>query len=97
MMNTLQTRFNSGLDNQNSARGIDGMLQLSDSGQFLLSVPPVLKDHQNELEMLLSKVFRGKVNSPDSLALARQMSINWCVLKCKQTGQSVEQCMEFLS
>jgi hypothetical protein len=57
----------------------------------------VLKDHQNELELLLSKVFRGKVNSPDSLALARQMSINWCVLKCKQTGQSVEQCMDFLS
>lgn len=88
-MNTLQERCQ-------SQSGIETMLKLSDNGQFLLSLPPLLKDHQGELEFLLGKVFRNKVNSPDSLALARQMSINWCLSKCKQTGQSVEQCMEYL-
>lgn len=97
-MNTLQTRCKSSLQTSTAtSTGIEAMLTLTENGQLSLSLPPLLKDHQGELEGLLGKVFRGKISSPDNLALARQMSINWCLSKCKQTGQSVEQCLDYFS
>jgi len=78
----------------------DGTMQLlsvSESGGFVVSLPAQLKPHQLELEALLGRVFTGRPRSEGNLALARQMSINWCISKCKQTGQSVEHCLQELS
>lgn len=96
-MNTLQTRCNPSFSSAMSSEGIEQLLSVTESGNFVLSLPPTLKDYQQELERLLGKCFRSGASSPDSLALARQMSINWCVSKYKQTGQSVDQCLELLS
>lgn len=73
------------------------LLSVSENGGFVVSLPDTLRDHQDELERLLGKVFTGRPTSAGNLALARQMSINWCISKCKQTGQSVDKCLEFLS
>ncbi|MBU6454210.1 MAG: hypothetical protein KGS72_20695 [Cyanobacteria bacterium REEB67] len=73
------------------------LLSVSESGGFVLSLPPSLKDYQPELEGLLGKVFSGRPTSAGNLALAKQMSINWCVSKCKQTGMSVDKCLEMIN
>lgn len=72
------------------------LLSVSESGGFVLSLPANLKDYQPELEGLLGKVFSGRPTSAGNLALAKQMSINWCVSKCKQTGMSVDRCLEMI-
>ena len=77
--------------------GTTELLSLSESGNFEVHLPANLKDHQNELEILLCKVFTGRPKSEGNLALARQMSINWCISKCKQNGLSVEKILEQLS
>jgi hypothetical protein len=59
-------------------------------------LPPNLQTYQPELEGLLGKVFSGRPTSAGNLALAKQMSINWCVSKCKQTGMSVDKCLEMI-
>jgi hypothetical protein len=76
--------------------GLHTLLSVSESGGFVLSLPPNLQDYQPELEGLLGKVFSGRPTSPVNLALAKQMSINWCVSKCKQTGLSVDRCLEMI-
>ncbi|MBK7748364.1 MAG: hypothetical protein IPP57_07355 [Candidatus Obscuribacter sp.] len=73
------------------------LLSVSENGQYVVSLPATLKDHQQELERLLGKVFTGRPTSANNLALARQMSINWCISKCKQTGQSIDKCLETLA
>ncbi|MBI5176137.1 MAG: hypothetical protein SFV17_06580 [Candidatus Obscuribacter sp.] len=77
--------------------GTAELLSVSESGAFVVSLPPALKAHQWELENLLGKFFNGRPTSAGNLALARQLSINWCISKCKQTGQSVDKCLEHLS
>lgn len=72
------------------------LLSVSDSGSFVLKLPPNLQTYQPELEGLLGKVFSGRPTSAGNLALAKQMSINWCVSKCKQTGMSVDKCLEMI-
>ena len=72
------------------------LLSVSENGAFVLSLPANLKDYQPELEGLLGKVFSGRPRSPNNLALAKQMSINWCVSKCKQAGISVDMCLEMI-
>ena len=72
------------------------LLSVSPQGGFVLSLPADLQDYQGELECLLGKVFSGRPTSAGNLALAKQMSINWCVSKCKQTGLSVDKCLELI-
>lgn len=60
-------------------------------GNWVLRLPPSLIQHQPELERLLTKVFSGRTE--ENLALAQQMSLNWCVAKCKQSGMTLDECM----
>ncbi len=60
-------------------------------GNWVLRLPPSLIQHQPELERLLTKVFSGRTE--ENLALAQQMSLNWCVAKCKQSGITLDECM----
>lgn len=69
------------------------IVSVSDSGCWILRLPPSLIEHQSELERLLSKVFANLPKSPENIALAKQMSLNWCVSKCKQNGLRFEECM----
>ena len=69
------------------------IVSVSDSGSWILSLPPDLREHQPELERLLMKVFNNLPKSLDNVALAKQMSINWCVSKCKQSGLRFEDCL----
>ena len=69
------------------------IVTVSDCGSWILRLPPSLKEHQAELERLLFKVFANLPKSPDNVALAKQMSINWCVSKCKQNGLRFEDCL----
>jgi hypothetical protein len=59
-------------------------------GKFVIALPPRLKPQQAELESLLSKVFSGRPIGHENLALAQQMSLNWCISKCRQLGISFE-------
>lgn len=60
-------------------------------GNWVLRLPPSLIQHQPELERLLTKVFSGRTE--ENLALAQQMSLNWCVAKCKQSGLTLDECL----
>ena len=59
-------------------------------GKFVIALPPRLQPQQEELESLLSKVFAGRPTGSENLALAQQMSLNWCISKCRQLGISFE-------
>src|ERR1700732_2550713 len=62
------------------------ILSLNRRGAWQLNLPPALKAHQDELEGLLQKVFAGRAIVAKNLALAQQMSLNWCTLKYRQMG-----------
>lgn len=66
---------------------------LSDDGSdsWTVSLPPDLKDYQSELEALLHKVFSGRARASENFALAQQMSLNWCMSKCREVGISFEE------
>jgi hypothetical protein len=68
------------------------ILSFSDAGSWILALPPKLRPHQPELESMLGKVFSGRRSSPDNLALAQQLSLNWCMSKAKLQGMSFEDC-----
>ncbi|HEY9772858.1 MAG TPA: hypothetical protein V6C81_03505 [Planktothrix sp.] len=68
------------------------ILSTSDNGNWVLSLPSSLRAHQSELEQLLGKVFSG-TTSLENLALAQQMSLNWCASKCRQSGMSLDDCL----
>lgn len=72
-----------------------GILSVSASGSWIVRLPPVLRDQQAELESLLLKVFADRPRSDENVALARQMSLNWCVSKCKKSGLSFEECLGY--
>ncbi len=61
------------------------------TGTWELSLPPSLRMYQGELEALLGKVFSSRQMQPENLALAQQMSLNWCVSKCREVGISFEE------
>lgn len=69
------------------------ILTLEENGGWTLRLPPALRAHQGELEQLLGKVFAGGRSTRDNLALAQQMSLNWCVSKARQNGKSLEDCL----
>lgn len=64
----------------------------SDSGSWVLRLPPVLKAQQQELEQMLGKVFSGRPSSKENFALAQQLSLNWCFSKARQAGLALEDC-----
>lgn len=66
------------------------IVTVSESGSWSVSLPPSLTSYQEELESLLARVFRNRY-SPENLALAQQLSLNWCMTKCRQTGLSFEE------
>ena len=68
------------------------VLSLDAAGAWQLNLPTALKDHQSELETMLHKVFTGDItpSKKKNLALAQQMSLNWCMFKCRQIGISFE-------
>lgn len=61
------------------------------SETWVLHLPPGLKAHQSELESLLSKVFAGRPRSPENLELAQQLTLNWCLSKCRKMGIPLEE------
>ena len=66
------------------------ILSQADNGGWILDLPPSLQPHQPELEQMLGKVFTGRPSNTENLALAQQMSINWCLSKCRQNGWSFD-------
>ena len=66
------------------------VLSLNERDGWVVSLPPALRLYQRELEDLLGKVFAGRPNLPANVALAQQMSLNWCVSKCHEVGISFE-------
>ena len=65
---------------------------LSDDGiTWVVSLPPRLKVYQGELEDLLGKVFAGRQRRPENFPLAQQLSLNWCMSKCRQVGISMDE------
>jgi hypothetical protein len=69
------------------------ILSAADNGGWVLRLPASLKAHQPELEQLLGNVFSGRPSSSENLALAQQMSLNWCASKCRQNGLTLEDCL----
>jgi len=68
------------------------VLSESESGAWVLRLPPVLAAHQPELEELLGNVFSGRPSSHENLQLAKQLSLNWCISKCKKAGLTLDEC-----
>jgi hypothetical protein len=68
------------------------ILSQSEQGGWELRLPPTLQQHQSELEQLLGKVFSSRQGSLENLALAQQMSLNWCMSKCRAQGVRLEDC-----
>jgi hypothetical protein len=65
------------------------IVSLNDEGMWQLNLPLSLEEHQGELEQLLQKVFVQDITQSTSvqsrnLALAQQMSLNWCNFKYRQ-------------
>lgn len=67
------------------------ILSQSASG-WQIALPPGLQMHQGELEILLNKVFGGRPRTNDNLELAQQLTLNWCVSKCRKEGINLEDC-----
>jgi hypothetical protein len=70
------------------------LVNLNEKGGWLLNLPAELEEHQGELEHLLHKVFARDIKLTRSaqlrnLALAQQMTLNWCIRKRRQIEASV--------
>jgi hypothetical protein len=68
------------------------IVSLNETGSYVLTLPGFLRAEQKELELMLSRIFADRNNSPANLALAQQLSINWCMSKAKKNGLS-EKCL----
>lgn len=77
---------------QHDERFYLSILSESETGSWVLTLPPLLSAHQAELEQMLGRVFSGRPSSKENFALAQQMSMNWCFSKCKQFGKQLEEC-----
>jgi hypothetical protein len=73
-------------------RATDSCLDIlsAEGSSWVVSLPPTLQQYQSELEALIGKVFSQR-QQPENLALAQQMSLNWCRSKCRQVGISFEE------
>lgn len=63
---------------------------MSESGDWNLNLPVELSAYESELLSILGKVFVSCPQSPDDLALAEQLSLNWCIAKCKKLELEAE-------
>lgn len=63
------------------------------SGNWVLSLPPMLRAHQDELELLLGRAFAGRPRCQENLELAQQLTLNWLLAKCRKQGISLEECL----
>jgi hypothetical protein len=70
------------------------IVSLNETGTYNLTLPGFLRAEQNELEQMLSRIFADQNNCSANLALAQQLSINWCMSKAKKNGLS-EKCLCF--
>ncbi len=61
------------------------------SETWVLHLPPRLKTFERELELLLCKVFTGRPRSRENLELAQQLTLNWCLSKCRKMGIALEE------
>jgi hypothetical protein len=74
-----------------------GILSQSGCGSWVICLPPDLRAYQGELEALLGRVFAGNGQLlSDNFDLAQQMSLNWCMSKCRQVGISFEESLSKL-
>lgn len=73
-------------DSQHEGRIWFDLVSRPGAGSCVLSLPAALQQYQGELEILLGKVFAGRPQLPENLALAQQMSLNWCQAKSQQLG-----------
>ena len=70
------------------------ILTQNHSGAWVLCLPSQLKGFHDELELLLGRAFSGRPRCKENLELAQQLTLNWCVSKCKKQGISLEECLE---
>lgn len=68
----------------------EDILSANGAGTWVVNLPPNLQAYQAELEAMLSKVFAEKQFRQENLHLAQQMSLNWCLWKCREVGISFE-------
>ncbi len=70
------------------------ILTQNSAGNWVLQLPQRLKTYEDELEMLLGRAFTGRPRCPENLELAQQLTLNWCISKCKKQGISLEDCLK---
>jgi hypothetical protein len=61
------------------------------AGNWVLSLPSRMRDSQDELENLLARAFSGRPRCQSNLELAQQLTINWCISKCRKQGLPFEE------
>ena len=66
------------------------IISISDNGCLILRLPGFLQSEQKELEQMLHRVFANRLDTPDNLALAQQLSLNWCASKVKKTDSVIQ-------
>jgi hypothetical protein len=79
-----------GACSRDAVSGFDILTQNS-SGNWVLSLPTRMRDSQDELEKLLARAFTGRPRCQENLELAQQLTINWCVSKCRKQGVPLEE------
>lgn len=70
------------------------ILTQNSSGAWLLCLPQRLREYQDELELLLGRAFSGRPRCNENLELAQQLTLNWCISKCRKLGISFEECLK---
>lgn len=78
---------------RNNAGYFLNILSQNTSGSWVLALPAKLRKHQDELELLLGRVFAGRPRCPENLELAQQLTLNWCISKCRKQGITLEDCL----
>jgi len=68
------------------------IISVGDSGNYVVTLPGFLKAEQRELEQMLNRLFANRMNTRANLALAQQLSLNWCASKAKKSGLT-ENCL----
>jgi hypothetical protein len=68
------------------------ILTKAECGSWVVSLPPLLLANQDELKKMLVSMFADKKSSGENLALAQQLSLNWCASKAFKQGLSLEEC-----
>lgn len=77
----------------NNAGYFLNILSQNTSGIWVLALPAGLRKHQDELELLLGRAFAGRPRCPENLELAQQLTLNWCLSKCRKQGITLEDCL----